>query len=113
MWLLLVAPLLSQALMANAQIEQPGLPAWLNELTCSSTHNAQSPNAPLQHDLPGAKCGYCTLLLSSPALSSTAVVGLNLPPLSGAPLPASAISAPQLTAPFPAAHPRAPPLTLS
>ncbi len=113
MWLLFVMPLLSQGLAANTQLDQTGLPTWLNELSCSSEHAAQSPQAPLQHDLPWAKCGYCTLLLGSPALSPAAATASALPPFAGAPLRVLAGSAEQAVAAFPAAHPRAPPLSLS
>lgn len=113
MWLLLVMPLLSQGLTASTPLDQSGLPAWLSELSCSSEHDAPSSRAPLQHDLPWAKCGYCTLLLGSPALSPAAVAATALPHLAGAPLLAPAASRPQASAPFPAARPRAPPLSLS
>lgn len=113
MWLLLVMPLLSQGLVANGQIDQTGLPTWLNELSCSSEHAAQSPQAPLQHDLPWAKCGYCTLLLGSPALSPAAVASTILQPFAASPVSPPASRAAQSNTPFPAAHPRAPPLSLS
>lgn len=113
MWLLLVMPLLSQGLVANGQVDQAGLPTWLNELSCSSEHAAQSPQAPLQHDLPWAKCGYCTLLLGSPALSPASTTATALLPVAAAPLLALASRAAQSSAPFPTAHPRAPPLSLS
>lgn len=113
MWLLLVMPLLSQGLVANAQVDQAGLPTWLNELSCSSEHAAPSPQAPLPHDLPWAKCGYCTLLLGSPALSAASTSATALLPFAGAPLLALASRATQANEPFPAAHPRAPPLSLS
>ncbi|MBB2494230.1 DUF2946 family protein [Aquipseudomonas ullengensis] len=109
MWLLLVMPLLSH----TTQVDQAGLPTWLSELSCSSEQDAQSHQVPLQHDLPWAKCGYCTLLLGSPALSSAAVASTTLLPLAGAPKRALASRTPQLASPFPAAHPRAPPLSLS
>lgn len=113
MWLLLVMPLLSQGLMANAQVDQTGLPTWLNELSCSSEHAKPSPQAPLQHDLPWAKCGYCTLLLGSPALAPAATIATALLPVGGAPLLALDSRAAQTNTPFSKAHPRAPPLSLS
>src|SRR3990167_2154566 len=58
MLLLSVGPLLSQ-LTASAK------PAWLTELACGE--HAGSHDNPLDHDALWAKCGYCTLLLNSPA----------------------------------------------
>lgn len=113
MWLLLVMPLLSQGLAANTQVDQAGLPIWLSELSCSSEQDAQSHQLPLQHDLSWAKCGYCTLLLGSPALSPASVASTALLPFAGAPQLALAVHRLQLASPFPSAHPRAPPLSLS
>lgn len=73
MYLLLAAPLFSQAL-ADAQ-QAPG---WLSEMACG-----EGTQAPVPSDTPlWAKCGYCTLLLSSPVLNAA------LPVLAGGPLPA-------------------------
>lgn len=59
MFLLLAAPLFSQAVAASA------VPAWMSEMACGDAEHA-----PPSHDAPlWAQCGYCTLLLSSPALS--------------------------------------------
>ena len=60
MWLLLAAPLFSQGL---AQTQAGAVPAWLNELACGDAAPMQHGGQPLW-----AKCGYCTLLLASPAL---------------------------------------------
>lgn len=56
MLLLLVGPLLGQGL------------SWRNEQACSDEH-AKSSNA--SHEMDWAKCGYCKLLLSSPAVPSS------------------------------------------
>lgn len=59
MFLLLAAPLFSQSLGAAAA------PAWLSEMACGDGGHDQLP-----HDAPPwAQCGYCTLLLCSPALT--------------------------------------------
>lgn len=66
MLLLNLGPLLSQWLV-------PVAPAWLSELAC---HDEGEPGSSgperHSHDPLWAKCGYCTLLFSSPALSSPA-----------------------------------------
>lgn len=67
MFLLLAAPLFSQAVAASA------VPAWMSEMACGDAEHA-----PQSHDAPlWAQCGYCTLLLSSPALNGA------LPSLAG------------------------------
>ena len=102
MWLLLAAPLFSQAL-AAAQA-----PGWLSELACGT-----SGHDPPGHDLPDwAQCGYCTLLLSSPAVAGAAPL---LPARGGFAAPAA--QSPVRTA-YPRitshdAAPRAPPLFLA
>ncbi|HSC82664.1 MAG TPA: DUF2946 domain-containing protein [Pseudomonas sp.] len=111
MLLLFVAPLLSQGLMLPARFDQADVPAWLSELDCHSGSNEQ-PQAPA-HEMPWAKCGYCTLLQGSPALSATFVASAALLPFAGAPLLALAERLVPGATPFPAAHPRAPPLSLS
>lgn len=102
MWLLLTAPLFSQAL---ATTQAPG---WLNELACGDSGHAQS-----GHDTPDwAQCGYCTLLLSSPALNASSPI---LPIRDGftSPAPQSPIrTAYPRIAPHDAT-PRAPPLLLA
>lgn len=100
MCLLLLGPLLGQGLARPATELQ-----WLDQLACSSEHKAPQPQS---HSSDWAKCGYCTLLLSSPALAN---MGLALPPLdAGHPLvrfPAVPVLPPAGV--FPAAQPRAPP----
>lgn len=61
MWLLLAAPLFSQALASMAPT-----PAWLSEMTCGE---GEQHDPAAQDHAPWAQCGYCTLLLSSPALA--------------------------------------------
>ncbi|MDD0844795.1 DUF2946 family protein [Pseudomonas sp. Gutcm_11s] len=64
MFLLLAAPLFSQAL-AAAQA-----PGWMSEMVCGDGGHDQP-----AHDVPAwAQCGYCILLLSSPALAGAAPV---------------------------------------
>ena len=65
MFLLLAAPLFSQGL---AQTQADGLPSWLNELACGDA----APTHPGSQAL-WAKCGYCTLLLASPAVPGLAL----------------------------------------
>jgi len=100
MFLLLAAPLFSQAVGASA------VPAWMSEMACGD-----GGHEPLGHDAPlWAQCGYCTLLLSSPALpGAPAMAASNALPAVGAGLP----GAPHASRGRLAAHdapPRAPPL---
>lgn len=64
-WLALVAMLLLSLGPLGSQLSQPAEPAWLTELACGE--HAGSHDSPLDHDALWAKCGYCTLLLNSPA----------------------------------------------
>jgi hypothetical protein len=104
MLLLNFGPLLSQLLV-------PVQPAWLSELACHDSPEPGSNDREVHsHDPLWAKCGYCTLLFSSPALSRPAPLlalgGLaRLAPV----LPArpQAALAPWV---YPAAYSRAPPV---
>lgn len=58
MLLLSVGPLWSQ-------LSQPADMAWLNELACDE--HSDAPTSALSDEALWAKCGYCTLLLNSPA----------------------------------------------
>ncbi|WP_262410487.1 DUF2946 family protein [Aquipseudomonas alcaligenes] len=111
MWLLLVGPLLGQGLAPRAPSLPDGLPTWLGELSCSSQHEQRTPQ-PAPYDLPWAKCGYCTLLLGSPALASSTLQA-TLPVPQALPVLALAVQPVALPAPFPSAAPRAPPLPVS
>lgn len=111
MLLLFVAPLFSQGLSSAAPAQQSGLPGWLNELSCRS-QSAGQPQAP-EHHTPWAKCGYCTLLLGSPALPSVSTVVSALPATVDVTLLARASSIALQARVFPTARPRAPPLFLS
>jgi hypothetical protein len=62
-WLALLAMLLLSVGPLGAQLSQPAEPAWLTELACGEHTDSQK----LDHEALWAKCGYCTLLLSSPA----------------------------------------------
>ena len=64
-WLALLAMLLLSVGPLLSQLTAPAAPAWLTELACGE--HAGSHNDPLDHDALWAKCGYCTLLLNSPA----------------------------------------------
>lgn len=110
MLLLFVGPLVSQA----QGMGQSGVPAWMGELACSTEDggSSQQPAMP-GHELSWAKCGYCTLLFNSPALSPAALHGLALGDLASP----QAASAPQAghaaQTVFPGALTRAPPTALS
>ena len=101
MLLLSVGPLWSQ-------LSPPAEPAWLTELACGE--HSGSDERSLSHDAAWAKCGYCTLLLHSPATgcaspslalaATTAVDRHNAPVRSG--VAGSAI--------FPGSRSRAPPV---
>lgn len=64
-WLALLAMLLLSVGPLGSQLGQPAEPAWLTELACAEHTDSQK--RPLDHEALWAKCGYCTLLLSSPA----------------------------------------------
>lgn len=65
MCLLLLGPLLGQGLaLGQASTDWQ----WLDELACGDHEASDMPQA---HADEWAKCGYCTLLLSSPALFNT------------------------------------------
>jgi hypothetical protein len=78
MFLLLAAPLFSQGLASAA-----ATPAWLSELACGDGDHDLLP-----HDQP--LCGYCTLLLTSPALTG-ALLGLDGAAIFAATVPAQAL----------------------
>ena len=62
-------------------------PAWMSEMACGDAEHA-----PQSHDAPlWAQCGYCTLLLSSPALTGT------LPGLDGVAIVVATLHVPVLT----------------
>ena len=98
MLLLCVGPLLSQWLLP-AQAE-PG---------CSEHVASPAPSSSDGHEALWAKCGYCTLLLGSPALSGAAL--LPSAPAIFAPLPLVAGGAQRVPASpvFPGSRSRAPP----
>lgn len=104
MFLLLAAPLFSQGL---AQTQTEGLPSWLNELACGDAAPMQHGGQPLW-----AKCGYCTLLLASPAVpGAVADLGtgaLALAVLAGLPQHDHVLQ----SLPAHDAPPRAPPLAI-
>ncbi|MDH4655894.1 DUF2946 domain-containing protein [Pseudomonas sp. JS3066] len=110
MLLVLVGPLVSQA----RDMGQGGVPAWMDELACATDHGApgHEPSMP-SHEMSWAKCGYCTLLLNSPALTQAGLHGLDLAGLAN-PQPALAtLSGHGGRAIFPGALTRAPPVALS
>ncbi|MDE3739369.1 MULTISPECIES: DUF2946 domain-containing protein [Pseudomonas] len=110
MLLLFVGPLVSQA----RDMGPGGAPAWMDELACATDHSAPShePSMP-SHEMSWAKCGYCTLLFNSPALSPNALHGLVLTDLA-LPVPIAATQAGHGSrAIFPGALTRAPPAALA
>ncbi|MDH4558835.1 DUF2946 domain-containing protein [Pseudomonas sp. BN417] len=110
MLLVFVGPLVSQA-QAMGQAE---VPHWMGELACSAEDGTQSGQPAMPgHELSWAKCGYCTLLFNSPALSPAALHGLALGDLASpqaAPAPQAGHAAQTV---FPGALTRAPPTALS
>ena len=79
LWLALAAMCLLSVGPLATQLSRLNHPAWLSELACASSSD------PVKHlhDAPWAQCGYCTLLLCSPAATS-APVWLALVVLAGA-----------------------------
>jgi len=106
-WLALLAMLLLSVGPLLSQFTAPAAPAWLTELACGE--HASSHDNPLDHDALWAKCGYCTLLLNSPA------TGCASPTLAlAAAIPADRHAAPVRSgvvrsAIFPSSRSRAPP----
>ncbi|MCR4509229.1 DUF2946 domain-containing protein [Pseudomonas sp. 32.2.56] len=106
-WLALLAMLLLSVGPLLSQLTAPAEPAWLTELACGE-HVGRHDN-PLDHDALWAKCGYCTLLLNSPA------TGCASPTLAlAAAIPADRHAAPVRSgvvrsAIFPGSRSRAPP----
>lgn len=107
-WLALVAMLLLSLGPLGSQLSQSAeQPAWLTELACGE--HAGSHDIPLDHNALWAKCGYCTLLLNSPA------TGCVSPTLAlAAAIPADRHAAPvrsgvARSAIFPGSRSRAPP----
>lgn len=106
-WLALLAMLLLSVGPLLSQFTAPSAPAWLTELACGE--HASSHDNPLDHDALWAKCGYCTLLLNSPA------TGCTSPTLAlAAAIPADRHAAPVRSgvvrsAIFPGSRSRAPP----
>lgn len=101
MFLLLVGPLLGQSL-----AQTTSAPAWLSELSCAEGHEA--PAQPTQAHMDWAKCGYCTLLLQSPALTSAQLfLAAPLPAVEAALCPRTLVV--QGSPVFPGALTRAPP----
>ncbi|WP_157956558.1 DUF2946 family protein [Dyella sp. C11] len=86
--LLLVAPVLSRALAANAE---PDLGAWC---TGHASHPHGVPSMP-DHGTADGACGYCALLSHSPLIASSFVMYLA----AFAPVPVQA-NAPQFVAPY-------------
>lgn len=66
-WLALLAMLLLSVGPLLGQFSQPAAPAWLSELACGD--HPDSPDGALDHQALWVKCGYCSLLLNSPATS--------------------------------------------
>mgnify|MGYP006379407691 FL=1 len=101
MLLLLLGPLLGQGLSHAAE------PSWYAELACGSQHQSSSS---IEHGQDWAECGYCTLLLGSPAVLGCA---LQVPPHLPQPSP-KRLPEPRLTSlcsVFPGALTRAPPVS--
>jgi hypothetical protein len=69
-WLALLAMLLLSLGPLGSQLSQPAERTWLTELACED-HDGSHDGA-LDHEALWAKCGYCTLLLSSPATTCAA-----------------------------------------
>jgi len=107
-WLALLAMLLLSVGPLWSQLSQPAEPAWLTELACED-HDGSHGGA-LDHEALWAKCGYCTLLLNSPA-TTCAAPALVLAPTAHADRPIAPVrSAAARSAVFPGSRCRAPPV---
>ncbi|CAN7735401.1 DUF2946 domain-containing protein [Aquipseudomonas alcaligenes] len=110
MLLVFAGPLLSQA----RSLDRQGVPDWMGELACSAEQGTaqKAPGQP-GHEAAWAKCGYCTLLLNCPALSSAPLVAAALADLARAPRLAPVDAGHAGSAVFPGSRSRAPPVALA
>ena len=107
-WLALLAMLLLSVGPLWSQLSQPAEPAWLTELACGERTGDH--NSVLEHEALWAKCGYCTLLLNSPATSCTRPF-LALAAVASADRPITPVRSSVLrSAIFPGSRSRAPPV---
>ncbi|MGA4633560.1 DUF2946 domain-containing protein [Pseudomonas solani] len=110
MLLVFAGPLLSQA----RSLDRQGVPDWMGELACSAEHGTvQKAPGQLDHEAAWAKCGYCTLLLNCPALSSAPLIASTLLDAVRAPRLVPVASGHAGSAIFPGSRSRAPPASLA
>jgi hypothetical protein len=105
MLLLCVGPLLSQGLVPAQPARHAGLGCSEHPTSQVSGAGAHHGHAPLW-----AKCGYCTLLFSSPALASPALVLLGSAVFAAAFVPAGGSQQFPASPVFPGSRSRAPPM---
>ncbi|WP_375740755.1 DUF2946 domain-containing protein [Pseudomonas boanensis] len=110
MLLVFAGPLLSQSLTPPRQ----AVPAWMGELACATDHQL-STEQPAQpgHETTWAKCGYCTLLFNSPALSPAPLLAGFLTNPASPRIFAAVHRGHAASAVFPNALTRAPPAVLA
>ena len=110
MLLVFAGPLLSQSRIPPQQV----VPAWLDELACATDRQAsfEHPAQP-GHEMGWAKCGYCTLLFNSPALSSAPLLAGFLAQVGGVQPTEATQPGHATSAVFPNALTRAPPVVLA
>lgn len=110
MLLVFVGPLLSQV----RDMGQGGVPEWMGELACAAEHGdaGHQPAIP-DHEMSWAKCGYCTLLFNSPALSPAPLHELDLAGLISPHAALAPLAGHGGRSIFPGALTRAPPVALS
>ncbi|MCF5546387.1 DUF2946 domain-containing protein [Pseudomonas salomonii] len=106
MLMIFIGPLISQAMPMD---HHAGMPMEMSMDMPSSSHGEHQ-QAPSEHHALWAKCGYCDLLFSCPALpGSVSHVSLGTPPPANALTPATRLGHARQSI-FPGARSRAPPI---
>ena len=106
MLMIFIGPLISQAMPMD---HHAGMSMQMSMDMPSTSHGEHTP-APSEHHALWAKCGYCDLLFSCPALpGSVSHVSLGPPPPANALTPATRLGHARQSI-FPGARSRAPPI---
>ena len=109
MLMIFIGPLISQAMPMDHHAGM-SMPMSMSMDMPSDHGEGHHPNIPDEHHALWAKCGYCDLLFSCPALpGSVSFVALGTPPPANALIPAPRLGHARQSI-FPGARSRAPPI---
>ncbi|AZE82022.1 Putative multicopper oxidase [Pseudomonas orientalis] len=109
MLMIFIGPLISQAMPMDHHAGMP-MPMSMSMDMPSDHGEGHPPKTPDEHHALWAKCGYCDLLFSCPALpGSMSLVALGTPPPANALTPAPRLGHARQSI-FPGARSRAPPI---